>query len=312
MSATDGKAGREALPLNSIRVFASAAREGSFSGAARALGMTQGGVSHHVASLERFLGQALFTRSGGAVALSDAGRAYFDTVNEALSAIELATRQMTRRSVQARRLVVRTSLPTFAMAVLIPRLPHFETDPRAGVDVLTSLSAPDAGDDYDVLISRDLSVAGAEQWLLAAEELTCVAAPATRQQWAGQPIASWPFIAAGSRPDALVQWAGQQGVAGVPTRVVASFAHYFLALPAVVAGMGLLVVPRLLVNEPLRDGHLVEMPAARVRSGASYDAYVNPITPAPEVARAFCRWLKRQLTSDGLADAATGGVPAGA
>jgi len=307
MSATDGRAGRtarEALPLNSIRVFAEAAREGSFSRAARALGMTQGGVSHHVAALERALGHSLFTRTGSAVQLSDAGRTYFEAVSEALSTIELATRQMTRRTVQARRLVVRTSLPTFAMTVLIPMLPAFQAHPPVGVDLLTSLSAPDAGDDYDVLVSRDLALAGAEHWRLASEELVCVGSPALQRQWAGQPVAAWPFVSAGSRPDALVQWAAQHACA-MP-RVVASFAHYFLALPATLAGLGLLVVPRLLVQEPLRHGHLAEMPTAPVRSSASYNAYVNPLTPSPEPARAFCRWLKRQLGRDGPTAAEAG------
>ena len=74
MSRADGAKARGTLPLNSIRVFAEAAREGNFSRAARRLDMTQGAVSQHVASLERFLGKPLFVRSGAVVALTDAGK----------------------------------------------------------------------------------------------------------------------------------------------------------------------------------------------------------------------------------------------
>jgi len=300
MSEADGRADREGLPLNSIRVFTEAARQGSFSGAARALKMTQGAVSQHVAALERFLGKALFTRAASLVTLNDAGRAYFDAVHEAVSTIEVATRQMTQRSGPGERLVVRTSLPTFASVVLIPLLPKFDGLPAASVDVLTSLAAPDAGERYDVLISRDLAIAGAQQWHLAREELICVGSPGLREAWGRQPMTNWPFIVASSRPDALAGWVAGQVPVGGPPRIVGVFAHYFLALPAAVAGVGLMVVPRQLVGELLRHGHLVEMPGARIGLQASYDAYVNPASPNPEAARRFCRWLKRQLTEDAM------------
>ena len=81
MSNTDTGA-KAVIPLNSIRVFVEAARQLSFSRAALTLGMTQGGVSHHVSSLEKYFGLRLFVRSGASVTLTDAGRLYFDTVQE--------------------------------------------------------------------------------------------------------------------------------------------------------------------------------------------------------------------------------------
>ena len=54
-------------PLNAVRVFVAAARCLSFSRAARELGMTQSGVSHHVAGLEGHLGRRLFARRGANV-----------------------------------------------------------------------------------------------------------------------------------------------------------------------------------------------------------------------------------------------------
>jgi LysR family transcriptional regulator, glycine cleavage system transcriptional activator len=44
--------GARPLPLNAIRVFVETARAQSFSQAATHLGMTQSGVSRHIASLE--------------------------------------------------------------------------------------------------------------------------------------------------------------------------------------------------------------------------------------------------------------------
>jgi LysR family glycine cleavage system transcriptional activator len=284
----------QALPLNAVRVFVEAARQLNFSRAARVLGMSQGGVSRHIATLERFFGQPLFARSSTSVHLTDAGRLYFDTVREAFSTIELATRQMAQSRAGGRRLIVRTSLPTFAMTTLIPALPHFQPDAPVAVDLVTSLSPPGPGDAYDVLVSRDLAVGDAEQWLLATERLVCVAAPGRCREFASRPISQWPFLAAQSRPDVLAAWVAGLGFDPAGIRVAASFDHYFLAVAAAIGGMGHLVVPDLLVAEPLRQGHLVEA-AAAVRGDARYSAYINPQSAAPEAGQAFCRWLKGWL-----------------
>ena len=281
----------QTLPLNAVRVFVEAARQLNFSRAGRVLGMSQGGVSRHVATLERYFGQPLFARNGTSVRLTDAGRLYFDTVQEALSTIELATRQLAQSQAGAR-LIVRTSLPTFAMTTLIPALPGFQPAAPVAVDLVTSLSPPGPGDSYDVLVTRDLAVAGAEHWLLAAENIVCVASPARCREFADQPVSQWQFLAAQSRPDVLAAWSAQLGVQAAAIHVSASFDHYFLAIAAATGGMGHLVVPELLVAEPLRRGHLLRASPVVVRGDASYSAYINPRSMAPETARVFCRWLK--------------------
>lgn len=287
---------RRALPLNSIRVFVEAARRGSFSQAARTLGLTQSGVSHHVSGLEKHLGHRLFMRRGAAIELTDAGRLYFDTVQEAMGTLELATLQFAPPVPGARRLVVRTSLPTFAMTVLIPALPRFVGEPTTTVDVITSLSPPQPGEAYDLLISRDLSIGDDEtHWQIATEDLVCVAAPAMLTKNAERSMADWPFIVARSRPDTLPFWANRQALDVRGIRIAAAFEHYFLAIPAAVAGMGFLVVPRLLVAESMRAGLLVTADAPAVRGDASYKAFINPHSGAPETATAFCRWLKAEL-----------------
>lgn len=294
----------QAVPLNAVRVFVEAARQLNFSRAGRVLGMSQGGVSRHVATLERYFGQPLFARSGTSVRLTDAGRLYFDTVQEALSTIELATRQLAQSQAGAR-LIVRTSLPTFAMTTLIPALPGFQPAAAVAVDLVTSLSPPDPGDSYDVLITRDLAVAGAEHWLLAAENLVCVASPARCREFAAQPIGRWQFLAAQSRPDILAAWSAQLDLQAAGIQVSASFDHYFLAIAAATGGMGHLVVPELLVAEPLRQGHLVTAATATVRGDATYSAYINPRSTVTETGRVFCRWLKGWLreASEGAAAA---------
>jgi DNA-binding transcriptional LysR family regulator len=65
------------LDLRALRALVAVSDQGSFRGAARALGYTQSAISHQVASLERALDAPMFTRPGGrgAVALTAEGEA---------------------------------------------------------------------------------------------------------------------------------------------------------------------------------------------------------------------------------------------
>lgn len=59
-----------------LRTFMAVAGNGSFTLAAKALGVTQPAVSQNIAELERSLGAELFTRGRGAVTLTEAGIAF--------------------------------------------------------------------------------------------------------------------------------------------------------------------------------------------------------------------------------------------
>ena len=71
--------------LNDIAVFVKVAQFGSFSRAARALGMPVSTVSRKVTSLEDQLGVTLMQRTTRKLSLTAQGRAYFDQCSEPLS-----------------------------------------------------------------------------------------------------------------------------------------------------------------------------------------------------------------------------------
>lgn len=74
--------------LLSLRVFCRVAARGSFSAAARDLGMTQSAASRGVIELEQRLGLRLFERSTRRVVLTAEGRRYKEQVEEPLRALE--------------------------------------------------------------------------------------------------------------------------------------------------------------------------------------------------------------------------------
>jgi DNA-binding transcriptional LysR family regulator len=86
--------------VRSIRVLCEVAERGSFSAAARSLGMTQSAVSQHVAGLERETGLALVDRGTRPVELTEAGAVlvrHGRTINAQLESAEQALAEITGR-----------------------------------------------------------------------------------------------------------------------------------------------------------------------------------------------------------------------
>src|SRR5215470_2866814 len=110
------------VPLAALRAFVAAGRHKNFTRAAAALGVTQGVVSRHVATLERLGSAPLFERHGAQARLTPAGSQLYDALHEAFAAIELASRQLVQPQQPGARLRVRTSMPTLALTVLLPSL----------------------------------------------------------------------------------------------------------------------------------------------------------------------------------------------
>ncbi|WP_199265229.1 LysR family transcriptional regulator [Alcaligenes faecalis] len=285
----------ENVPLVPLRVFVAVGRQGNFTRAAQSLGITQSAVSRHIATLEKVSKQALFIRRGPYIELTAAGLQLYDTVKDAMATLEMAIQQITHQQDQHERLRVRTSMPSFSMTVLVPMLGQFTAQHNRQIDLITNLSPPRPNEEFDVLISRDLSLPDSESWELIREELVCVAAPALIQQHSGQAWEHWPMVTARSRPDMLGLWALNQGIEPSRLLMSATYDHLFFAIAGAIAGSGFLVVPRLLVMDHLRDGVLREVGPGQVATGATYMAYVNAQSPQQSEARQFCRWLKSSL-----------------
>ncbi len=291
------------VPLNAIRAFAAVARERNLTRAATMMGTTQSSISRHLAVLESYLGASLFDRRGRIGRLTEFGRLYAEAISEPLETICFTTHRMKRRDPAAiNRLVVRTSLSTFASHVLVPNLQLFSNEMGgATIDVVTSLTQPDAADSYDVLITRDLRVdEPADEWLIHREELICVGAPGQVRDRTIEMVRAIPILAITSRPDILPTWLKAMGLSGSDVTAGARVDHHYLALPAATTGKCLMVAPQIIVSGFIRNGLLKAVPETGAPSGMDYRAYALDRSGNPELARAFCRWLIRLCKSMAL------------
>ncbi len=82
------------LDLNDIVVFARVVEAGSFTAAARLLGMPKTTVSRRVAALERAVGVRLLQRTTRSLGVTDAGRLYYEQGSRALRLIDDAHQRL--------------------------------------------------------------------------------------------------------------------------------------------------------------------------------------------------------------------------
>ena len=110
--------------FTSMQLFVRVARSGSFSAAAREMGMTQPTASRIVAALEKQVGAALLTRSTRAVTLTEAGADYLVRSEVILAALDEADHAARGTGELRGTLRVATS-PTFASRTIMPHLADF-------------------------------------------------------------------------------------------------------------------------------------------------------------------------------------------
>lgn len=126
---------RPDIPLNALRTFEVAARQGSFSRAAIELRVTQAAVSHQIARLEDNLGAILFHRTPNGLVMTDAAQALFPVMERGLDDISrVLDHVLGGQRTEVLNLGVVT---TFATGWLIPRLDDFR---RAYPEVTLRLS----------------------------------------------------------------------------------------------------------------------------------------------------------------------------
>ncbi|MDP2418574.1 MAG: LysR substrate-binding domain-containing protein [Hydrogenophaga sp.] len=115
----------QALDANALELFARVVEAGSFSRAARQLGLTRAAISRRVASMEQLVGQPLLARTTRSLGLTEAGRALAGrarAVHEAADAARMVLRKE-GDALQGRLRI--TTMRAFGHSVLLPLLADF-------------------------------------------------------------------------------------------------------------------------------------------------------------------------------------------
>ena len=142
------------LSMDRLPFFASVVECGSFTEAARSLGVAKNVVSHQVASLERELGATLLLRTTRKVRPTEEGARFYERISTVLRQAEQAVDELTE-SYETPKGVLRVTAPLhFGTIVVVPTVKQYL---RAFPDMKVELSLEDRISDL-ITDSFDLSI----------------------------------------------------------------------------------------------------------------------------------------------------------
>jgi len=258
---------RSKIPsLQALACFAAAARHESFTRAGQELALTQSAVSRQVAALEGFLGVALFQRTRHGMALTPRGADYARQIAPRLQALEQDT--LDAMSTQGSGGAVHlAAVPTFATRWLIPRLPDFAARHPEIVVHIETRTRPFLFTDsefdaalYSGTAEQVANWAGTRATKLMSEDVLPVCSPALlagRGELAPDDVARLPLLQQSTRPYGWRQWFDAMGVAAPNALSGARYELFSMTATAAACGLGVALVPRLLVEDELARGTLV-------------------------------------------------------
>ena len=127
------------MELDGIAIFVKVVQAGSFSRAARQLGLPNTTVSAKVARLEKRLGVTLIQRTTRKLHVTPAGRAYYERCAPALEAVQQAEAEMTLAAAEPAGLLRITAPGDVAHGLLPPIVNRFlERYPRTQVEIVVA------------------------------------------------------------------------------------------------------------------------------------------------------------------------------
>lgn len=282
------------LPLNGLRVFAVAARLGSFQAAAEALGVTPGAVSRQIQALESLLAGPLFLRLPRRVTLTPDGQFLLDRIEPAFADLDAAFRHLLPAHAPAT--LILEAMPTFTMHWLLPRLPDFQAaHPEITVTLHTRQGAIDRSQSADLYIRRDpAQFSGLTGTPFLPEHSRLVASPAflaAHRPETAADILRLPRLSMRSRPDLWPLWHRMCGAEQpADTGAVLALDSTLLAVQAAIAGLGIALIPEFFLQDALADGTLNTISGFPPLASGTY----HWLTPAPVLSpscRVFLRWL---------------------
>ena len=284
--------------VHHLMVFEAAARNQSFTVAARELNVTQPAVSRSIRQLETALTVALFTRSHRSVELTEAGEILYQAVSAGFGRVLDTARQLRRRAQTHVTLLTSAAVANFW---LVPRLSDFHVR-HPDIDLRFQVS-----DKILELAEESSSLGvrlGAGNWhgydggRLAGEEVFPVASPAVADAFErpGDPGAlaaerlihmDEPFLPSLTWSDWFAAMGAEYRDDGTGLRLN----HYVLVLQAAMAGEGIAMGWSHLVDGLIEQGLLARIGSRRWRTQRGFYLVWSNRTPLTPQAEAVRDWI---------------------
>ena len=281
--------------LSALRAFAALAEHGSLTRAGEALNVSHAAVGQQLRALERHLGTSLAEKSGRSLALTPEGRRLARVLAEAFGSIAQELAEIT--GADADRPLNITTTPTFAANWLVPRIADFHsrhpeidlmlnTTPEVvklapgGVDIAIRFGTGDwPGLDVSLLMPARVVVVASRK--LVGDRVISQASE----------LLEYPLLQELGLTE-VTDWLKRMGVPAKRFRGV-TYLPGNMMLDEVRRGSGIATTTDSLIREDVEAGRLrILFEDAQEETG--YHIVTRPGVLRPP-ARAFARWLRRQI-----------------
>ena len=252
--------------ITSMQVFVKVVATGSFTGAGRALCLSQTMVTKHINALETRLGSTLFHRSTRKLSLTEAGRLFLDGCQKILPELEEIEQTVTEQRREPRGRLRLNAPVSFAIRYVAPLLPDFSRRyPLVTVELGVNDRTVDLIEEgWDLTLRiRSLTPSSLRVRKLADIRMVVCAAPSYLEQ-AGTPTTLADLsqhaclgYTLGETTASASRWSfGAQGEKSVTISGPLCANNGDVLREAAIAGQGLVYQPTFIVADALRAGTL--------------------------------------------------------
>ncbi|MFD1006685.1 LysR substrate-binding domain-containing protein [Oceanisphaera ostreae] len=247
--------------IAAMQCFEAAARHLSFTRAADELSLSQSAVSKQVAQLEAFLNRKLFRRVRRSLCLTPEGTIYIGEVRKILVQLEMSSQYIMSYNNHLDVLKIAT-LPTFGTRWLAPKLTTFlDRHPHISLNCCEKVETFDL-DKEDIEIAFFYghgSWPGLECHRLFDEEVIPVCSPTLRScQTIDSPmeLTNYRLLHLSTRPRGWHDWFASQSLSTEHCYQGNLFETFHMLIQATMAGAGIALLPRFLIENELARGQL--------------------------------------------------------
>lgn len=276
--------------LSSLRAFDAVAREGGFSGAARALNVTHAAISQQVRGLEQALGVRLAQRSGRSIELTDAGQLLARALADGFATIATGVDDLRSKAAQ-RGLRVATT-PFIVDALIMPRLSEFwSMHPGIEIALQPSVRYVDiVAEGYDLGVRAGplgKTWPGLDATVLSKSRWVVVGAPSLIEAGGRDPL-KLPWVWSDQMPGEIAEL--RQANVDIDALGKVDIGDWSFHWSAARRGLGLTLASEHVARDDISSGQLVEFPLP----GLSTSAYfaVTPKGPRRPLVDSFIQWLQ--------------------
>ena len=303
--------------LNSLRAFEAVARHLNYHVAAKELHVTPAAVKQLVSRLELSIGTPLLKRKGRGLALTLAGQAGLDDLSRAMKHMKSSVEKM-REDRQSKQIIISVE-PSFSSVWLVPQLAQFRmTYPDISVLIDSSTQLVDLErsnvdiairygvQNHNKLVHHRLmndqivpacSPAMAET-LPSTKELTDLLTTSlihwdTTQLEAAESSRQW-FV--------WKNWLTHFGAESIATNKGLHFSDYSQALQAAIAGQGVVLVSKPLLNNLFQTGLLTCPFREEATPDIGYDVVATKEAMKRSEVQTFVDWIRKAVKDEQLLD----------